>query len=151
MTDILECIPSSVAIAAYVKEREILQFDLQPLIDRRLIMVVDLANELEQNTAVDFAALLRDNGEAFTGAIALHRNWCIATDDKKATSFFKRATPGLQIVSTLELVKNWVDTRRPPAETVGVALARVRTQVPYVPHKSHPLYDWWLSYNIDDG
>ena len=95
MADILESIPSSVAVAAYVRDEEILRFDLQPFIDRGLIFIVDLESEDEENTAVDFAFMLRDNGEAFTGAIALHRNWAIGTDDRQAREFFSRETPQL--------------------------------------------------------
>ena len=151
MNEVLRCVPSFVAVAAYVKEKEILQFDLQPLIDEGLLLVVDLESPAEQNTAVDFAAVLRDNGESFTGAIARHRNWAIATDDRKAISFFVQTTPNLQILSTLELVKNWVDSDAPSFEIVRDALARIRVEVPYVPSKSHPLYNWWLLYCVEDA
>lgn len=151
MNEVLKCIPSSVVMAAYVKEKEILRFDLQPLIDEGLLLVVDLESLAEQNTAVDFAAALRDNGEAFTGAIAKHRNWAIATDDRRAASFFVQTTPSLQILSTLELMKNWVDSDAPSFEIVRDALAKVRLEVPYVPSRSHPLYDWWLLYRVEDA
>lgn len=151
MNEVLSCVPSSVAVAAYVKEKEILQFDLQPLIEEGLLLLVDLDSPAEQNTAVDYAAELRDNGEAFTGAIAKHRNWAIATDDRKAIAFFVQRTPDLQILSTLELVKNWVESDAPSFEIVRDALAKVRVEVPYVPSKSHPLYDWWLSYRVEDA
>jgi hypothetical protein len=36
-----------------------------------------------------------------------HRQWAIATDDKRATSFLKKEAPHLQILSTSEIIKNW--------------------------------------------
>ena len=88
MEEILTVIPPAVCIAAYVKDKEILKtynrstgnaedIDLQVLIERDILLPVDLDLETEAETHVTFAAVL-DDGEAITGAIAFHRKWAIA-------------------------------------------------------------------------
>lgn len=160
MGEILETIPKSVAIAAYIHKEEALwiyggpddnvtqekeRIDLQPLIEKKLLTVVSPETEAEQNTFVAFATILGDDGESITGAIALHRNWAIATDDKKATRFFQREAPHLQIISTLELLKFWVDTVKPAPEIVSATLQVVQQRANYKPGDKHPLYEWWQS------
>lgn len=160
MGDILKSIPKSVAVAAYVRYEEALriysgldgdeaekseQIDLQPFIDCGLLIVVSPETEAENITFVNFAAAL-DDGEAITGAIALHRNWSIGSDDRRATSFFTQHTPHLQVISTPELIKYWVDTANPPFETVCIALQKIRVRARYEPNLRHKLYLWWQKY-----
>jgi len=158
--NILEAIPASVAIATYVREEEVLkvyggpaedvmqkeeQIDLQPFIDRGLLLPVSPESEAENVTYVNFAASL-DDGEAIIGAIAVHRNWAIGSDDRRAISFFAKEAPQLQRISTLELMKHWVDSTELPADVVRNALRNVRFRAKYVPHSKHPLYHWWRTY-----
>ena len=166
MGDILKSISKSVAVAAYVRDEEALRIfggqagneteeyeriDLQPIIDRGLLRVVTPETEAENITFVNFAATL-DDGEAITGAIALHRNWAIGTDDRKAISFFTQNMSHLQVISTLELIKYWVDTANPPLETICLALQKVRVRARYEPNLKHKLYLWWQKYKeIESG
>ncbi len=94
---------------------------------------------------VNFAASL-DDGEAITGAIAVHRNWAIGSDDRRAISLFAKEAPQLQRISTLELMKHWVDSTELPADVVRSALRNVRFRAKYVPYSRHPLYHWWRTY-----
>lgn len=163
MSEILETIPKPVAIAAYIHKEEALwvyggpddnvtqekeRIDLQPLIERRLLTVVSPETETEQNTFVAFATILGDDGESITGAIALHRNWVIATDDKKASRFFNREAPQLQIISTLELLKHWVNTVQPPSEIISTTLRAMQQRANYKPSDKHPLYGWWKTWDL---
>ena len=101
---ILETIPASVAVAAYVRNEEARkiyggpdehvmqreeQIDLQPFIDRGLLTLVSPESEAENVAYVNFAAAL-DDGEAITGAIAVHRHWAIGTDDRGASPFLQK-------------------------------------------------------------
>lgn len=161
MDGILEAIPSSVAVAAYVREQEALRInarsgeggtripepiDLQPLVDRGLLIVVSPESEAENESYVNFAAVLGDDGEAITAAIALHRNWAIAIDDRSAANLFQREAPQIQLIATPELIKHWVDTLKPADAVVRLALEDVRFGARYAPGKTHFLYDWWHSY-----
>ncbi len=157
MGAILRSITSSIAVAAYVRDHETLtiacespgnrlsqreSIDLQQFIDEGLLRVVSPETHEELVTVVNFAAHL-DDGEAITGAIAFHRNWSIATDDGKALRFFRQYTPNVQVITTPELIKHWVDTYHPPQENVSAALRTIRIRARYEPHRTHTLYDWW--------
>jgi hypothetical protein len=158
--NILESIPTSVAVATYVREEEARKIyggpdedvtqreepiDLQPSIDSGLLVLVSPDSEAENVTYVNFAASL-DDGEAITGAIAVHRDWAIGSDDRRAIAFFAKVAPQLQRISTLELMKHWVDTTEQPPNAVRAALRNVRARAKYEPHTKHPLYAWWRTY-----
>jgi len=40
--------------------------------------------------------------EAITGAIAVNRNWAIATDDLASIKLFQKTAPQIALVSTLD-------------------------------------------------
>ena len=158
MDGILQSISKSVAVAAYVRDEEALRIfgepegnvtrkyeriDLQPFIDCGLLTVVLPETEAENITFINFAAALGGDGEAITGAIAFHRNWSIGTDDRKAISFFAQNIPQLQVITTPELIKDWVDTTHPSFEIIHATLQRIRARARYEPHPKHRLYDWW--------
>jgi hypothetical protein len=122
MQSILESIPKPVSIAAYVDEMEAQRIysdpdddvametesiNLQPFIESELLHVVPLENESEAAVAVSLSAVTRlDTGEAISAAIALHRSWSLATDDKAAISFFARQVPHLE-TSPRRVYKSW--------------------------------------------
>lgn len=158
--EILASLGASVAIATYVHEKEILciqgqpdgaasqssvLIDLQPFIDGNLLILTSLDSEAEETAFVNFATFL-DDGEAITSAIALERNWAIATDDRSSINFLQRAVPTLPIISTLELMKHWVDTTHLPASAIQVALRNIRVQARYRPGSDHALYAWCQTY-----
>ena len=62
--------------------------DIDDLISRDVIQICNCDNAEEQELFVNLAASL-DDGEAMSLAIALSRNWHLATDDKKARRIFK--------------------------------------------------------------
>ena len=144
MEKILQAIPGYVALAIFVLDEEILRINLQPLVEQGLIRVVSPDSEAEENSLVNFAVAL-DDGEAVTGALAMHRNWGIATDDRKARRVFARTNPRVQLLSTPELVKHWADTYNPPLEVIREALQNIQTQARYKPPPDHALHAWWQS------
>jgi hypothetical protein len=142
--DILQALPGYVALAIFVLDEELLRVNLQPLVAQGLIRVVSLESEVEENAFVNFAVEL-DDGEAVTGAIAMHRHWGIATDDRKARSVFARTNPHVQLLSTPELIKHWADTHHPPLEVVREVLQNIQTHARYQPPAAHALHAWWQS------
>ncbi len=160
MHEIIKCIPESIAISSYVKEREVLtifdgppdnvrairkEIDLNPLTESGLLIVAKPENDAEKQTYVNFAFEM-DDGEAMTGALAIHRNWALATDDKKVVNYFSRNTLEVPIISTLELIKHWVDVTNPASENVCTVLMNVRLKARYEPDKNHTLYQWWQNH-----
>jgi len=155
LIEIIQSIPAQVVVTEVVRERELLtlqrladennedtnQFEVA--IGKGLLAVVDFSSEGEEATFVNYVFELGDDGESATCAIAVHREWAIATDDKKAISFFQREAPNLQILSTLAIVKNWSEAENVSSATLRSALTAIRTRGRYIPHRNHPLLVWW--------
>lgn len=116
---------------------------LQPYIERSLLQRVELITELEQSAWVYFASYGLRDGEATTGAIAYSRGWAIGTDEHKARSIFARNVPHLQLLTTQELVKFWVDETDPPIGDVQLVLRNIELRGNYTVTSRNILYDWW--------
>ena len=157
MEQILNAIPKSVHIAAYVKNAEVLkvydnrtkrtqEIDLEPLIDQGILNLVELDLETEADTRVALTEIL-DDGEAITRAIALHRNWAIATDDKVAIRVFRQRAEHLQIITTPKLIKYWADKTIASPDVIQACLRNIMMKASYHPAKRHHLYHWWQSFS----
>jgi predicted nucleic acid-binding protein len=85
-------------------------------------------------------------GEIETGAIAVHRRWAIGIDDKTAREYFAKNYSHVQLITTPELLKHWVDKVIPPKEEVRQVLERIRIIGNYSISKKHHLYAWWQSW-----
>ncbi|BAU09663.1 unknown protein [Leptolyngbya sp. NIES-3755] len=152
---ILKSISAQVVVTVVVKERELLTLQrldtdenegatqFETAIAQGLLSVVDFESESEEETFVNYVFELGDDGESATCAIAFHREWAIATDDKKAVSFFQKEAPHLQILSTLEIIKNWSDQANLTSDQLRSVLTDVRTRGRYAPPRNHPLLGWW--------
>lgn len=163
MKNILESISKQVAVAAYVRDaeakriyggpvedltRETEAINLQPFIDDKLLQVVSLENEAEENMVVNFSSAARlGSGETISAAIAVLRQWSLGTDDKLAISFFIRKVPQLHLISTLDILKHWVDTTGPELTVIGRVLENIQNRASYEPHDKHHLYRWWKQHN----
>lgn len=155
LIEIIQSIPAQVVVTEVVREKELLT--LQRLADENnkdmsqfeesmkkgLLAITDFNSESEEETFVNYVFEMGDDGESATCAIAIHREWAIATDDKKAVSFFQREAPHLQILSTLAIIKNWSEIENISAATLRSALTAIRTRGRYMPHRYHPLLGWW--------
>lgn len=155
LIEIVKSIPAQVVVTEVVRERELLTLQrltnennedvnqFEAAIEKGLLSVIDFNSESEEETFVNYVFELGDDGESATCAIAVHQEWAIATDDKKAISFFQREAPHLQILSTLAIVKNWSETGNLSSATLRSALTAIRTRGRYMPHHNHPLLRWW--------
>ena len=163
MREVLSSIPCLVATSSYVREVEarriyagpdddVTQRDepigLEPLIRGGILHIASLETDDEVASFVDYSVAL-GAGEATTGAIALHRAWAIATDDGKARRKFRRRAPQLQLISTPELVKHWVDTSEPERSVVSRALLSIQLRGGYQPYRAGTLSPWWRQYLED--
>ena len=118
--------------------------DLTPLLEEGQIQPMFLEHPAEETTFVDLAAHL-DDGEAITGALALHRDCSIATDDRKARRVLRQYAPSVALLSTLELLKLWAEEAQVPGDELGTAMAKMRSGASNVPGAREPLYPWWRS------
>jgi len=152
---ILKSIPAQVVVTEVVREKELITLQrledeenegaiqFETAITQGLLSVVDFELESEEETFVNYASELGDDGESATCAIAVHRGWAIATDDKKAISFSQKEAPHLQILSTLEIIKNWSELENLASAKLRNVISAIQTKGRYVPPRNHPLFSWW--------
>ena len=163
--DIALTLPYRLGVADYVLEREVLyvwltglagtreervSVDLSPLMDEDLMQVMSLESEEEERTFVGLAALV-DDGEAMTGAIALHRGYAVATDDRKARRVLAKQAQSVPIVSTLDLLKQWVECASVSEDELRGALVAMRSGASYLPGARDPLDEWWRTVMYGDA
>ncbi len=96
--------------------------------ENELLMFIDLTQDL-------------DEGEAMTGAIAIHRGYKVVTDDRKALRIL--AEIGVECETTLDLIKHWAERKDVSQEELRVVLVDMRQRARYVPHRQHHLREWW--------
>ena len=152
LLEIAAALPWQLAVVDYVMEQEVLYVriigaqegtvpvDLSPLIDEGLLLVMRLETPSEEASFVELAAVL-DDGEAVTGAIALNRGHLVAIDDRKARRVLGEKAPGMRLVSTLELMRQW--SASVPVQEVSHALRTMQHRASYVPGQWDPLHAWW--------
>jgi hypothetical protein len=112
-------------------------------IAQSLLKVVDFETKEEVYSFVNYAAVLGDDGESASCAIAFHRGWAIATDDKGAIKFIQRTAPHIQVLSTPEIIKHWSDVENIDSSTLRNVLQTIRLKAKYSPPNNHPLKNWW--------
>jgi hypothetical protein len=124
------------------EERE--PVDLQPLFDGGLLEEAVLESADEEALFVELAALLAD-GEAEGAALAVHRGYTLATDDRKARRIVAERWPTLRLTSTLELLHEWQVVAAVPEPRIAGALRQVARRATYRPRPNHPLWAWWAA------
>ena len=154
--EILEAIPAQIVVTEVVRSQELKTLQVleneeenkgaiyfEKAIKEGLISIVDFESEAEAETFINYIAQMKDEGESATFAIAFHREWSVATDDKRAISFLKKEAPHIQIVSTLEVIKHWSEKSNIDAVTLKAALSSIRVRARYQPPRNHLLLSWW--------
>lgn len=152
---ILKAIPVQVVVTEVVRKQELMTLQrlkneenegaiqFETAIKQGLILIVDFESEAEEETFLNYAFEMGDDGESATCAIAFHREWAIATDDRKAISFFQKEASHLQILSTLEIIKYWSEQENVDSAGLRSALDTIRIKGRYVPYRNHPFLSWW--------
>lgn len=159
--DILQGLPVRFIVARYVSEREALyvltdpttnareRIDLAPFVADGLILIEDLDSDDEINTFVDLttkdltARAKLEDGEAATCALARHRGYTIATDERKVLNLVRQTMPARRVRSTSELVKSWSEVAQLPEDEVSRVVRRIQSCARFAPNRKDPLYDWW--------
>lgn len=116
--------------------------DTGPLIASGLLQVPELAGDAEQVLYVE-QAIVVDDGEATSIAIAASRGLDLAIDDKQAANHARRTFPQIKLWNTPEILKHWVETASVPVERLREVICLIETRARYFPPKSHPLAAWW--------
>lgn len=146
-------LPCRCAITQHVLRQEVLRNDddLQLCIDSGLLQIVKPQGEeyttiLQINDDINVQYKVLGDGEIETCSIAWHRNWLVGIDDKKARRYFAREYPSIQLMTTPELMKYWVQAAAPVPSKVKQALQCIRTVGRYQISNRHELFEWWHSW-----
>lgn len=115
---------------------------LQPLVDSGGLALLSPQCEEEMELFVSLASDL-DDGEAMSAAIAIGRGGSLATDDRKAMRLLGDQAPGLDIIRTSDLMREWAARGRPSRSAVAEALGRIERHASFVPPRSDPNFPWW--------
>ncbi|MBI1280139.1 MAG: hypothetical protein GC179_18565 [Anaerolineaceae bacterium] len=158
MGDILRAAPVRFAVCSYVKDTESLAvydgadtdgnpkrtpIELQPLVNAGLLeIVVPDWSILSPHIIMLANGGIRGMGEKISGAIAHDKNWAIATDDRDAQRKLAALMPRTQVVTTLELVRNWADVENITIGVLREVLSRIQVRGNYIFPSSHQLYGW---------
>jgi hypothetical protein len=118
------------------------QVDLDPLVRLGLLEEQQLEVPQEEALFVEFSATLAD-GEAEAAALAVTRSFALATDDRKARRIVGERSPGLQLYSTLEIIREWQICCAVTDADIAASLCRVSDRATYRPHRTDPLWGWW--------
>lgn len=160
MESIVSAIAETVAVSLYVMQVEALfvyseskksnpadreSIRLEPLIENGLITIANLETAAEKNAFVNFTSQRLDDGEAATMAIAVNRNWAVATDDRAAIRVLSDQQHSLEVVSTPELIKHWQETRSIKQERLRRAILNIENRANYLVGRRHTLFAWWHS------
>lgn len=114
--------------------------DLADVVAEGLVKLCQLEGQDETDAYVRFATQL-DDGEASCLAIASVRGWKMATDDKKATRIARES--GIAVVTTAELVHDWVVSESPSDEEAVEAIQRIEQLARFRPRRGSPQSAWW--------
>lgn len=117
---------------------------IEPLVVSGLLEVLQPESEKEAGSYIDFAADL-DDGEAMTCALAVHRSYDIATDERKAIRILAERAPQVVVHTTSGLVRWWAEVGHVDPQIVRRTLNAIQVRGRFRPGKTDPLLSWWES------
>lgn len=116
--------------------------DLEPLIKSGLLVVCDVEGDQEAELYVDYASVL-DDGEAMSLAIAVSRNYVLATDERKARRLFLEAVGDPErLTSTSALLRQWGEDET--SINLKQTLLKIETRARYQPPVADSNHQWWI-------
>ncbi len=116
------------------------EIDLDELVEKAAIKVVDLEKEAELEQFIQLATLL-DDGEAVCMTIASSRGLFLATDDRRAITVANDLS--IEILTTPEILMDWVNTVSPEAIEIAEVIHNIERFGHFKPHHTSPHAEWW--------
>ena len=119
--------------------------NLLPLVNNGVLIFCQVEAPDEEQLYVNYAVQL-DDGEAMALAIALTRNWGLATDEKKARHLYKEAVGNdNSLTTTSQLIRSWVEAESISDEYLKLVLLRIERRAFYRPSNWDLNNEWWAS------
>jgi predicted nucleic acid-binding protein len=112
-------------------------------IELRPLLAVSLVTS-EFETYVQLASEL-DDGEAASLAVAHHRQWSFATDDRAARNAVAARGLAITLLSTAQLFRICVEQRHLRGEVIRQMLDAVQRRASFAPPCDDPEFSWWLN------
>lgn len=113
--------------------------DLKPAVDAGSLQICELM-PAEMSLFVQLATHL-DDGEAAAIAVAKHRGWKLATDDRKARRLATEI--GVALLSTPEILSLWAKETKANDATITALIRKIRTFARFNPRPDSPQATWW--------
>jgi hypothetical protein len=121
---------------------ELVPVDLGPLISSGVLQLLELSGDEEEALYIE-QAIVVDDGEAMSIAIAASRHLELAIDDKQASNHARHRFPEIKLWTTPEILKHWADSESVDAVSLCATIQLIESRSRYIPPKSHPLNTWW--------
>jgi predicted nucleic acid-binding protein len=121
---------------------EMVPVDLNPFFQSNALTLLELEGEQEQALYIEQAVVV-DDGEAMSLAIASNRSLELAIDDRRARWIASERFPELRLWSTPELLKLWAEQTHCSKVTLSKAILRIEAAARYFPPNTHALASWW--------
>jgi hypothetical protein len=119
--------------------------DLSNFLTDGTLSVCEIEHENEQSLYVDLASVL-DDGEAMTLAIAMNRGHSLVTDERKARRLFlERTNSPKRLISTSDLIRNWVDHKKISSTKLRDTLQKIELRASYRPSNTDQNQQWWMT------
>jgi predicted nucleic acid-binding protein len=117
---------------------------LQPFVQSGLIQVIAPETDEEFSSYIEFAQLI-DDGEAQAIALAKHRALTLLTDDRKALKLAHRPDVGINTISTVDVLREWIERGAIEIADVRNTLTRIRELARFAPAKNTADLTWWIA------
>ncbi len=115
---------------------------LLPLITVGLLEVCDVETEDEARLYVNYATRL-DDGEAMSVALAIARDYCLATDERKARRIFLETGTRERLTCSSQLLRDWKETARISRNRTRTALLEIANRARFSPSEGDENREWW--------
>jgi predicted nucleic acid-binding protein len=160
MGEIIAALPVKVAVIDITRQQEIKYIwggsepnvheckeaiNLQPLIDRGLILEIEL-DDAEYVTMVNLAALRLENGESAATAVAFHRGWGVCIDDFRALPRLQQFAPQVPFVATSQLLQHWATVKNPMEVDLRATIQSMQQRGGFGRSTREPLTAWLRPY-----
>jgi hypothetical protein len=130
-------------------KRVAVALDLQPYIDKQILIPDTPLAESELETFIAYATLL-DDGEAMTIAAAELRNGGVVTDELRAWKILHAHSPQTPRTTSLSLIKQWAEKTNVGKKELQNLFDNIRIRASYLPSPKQPHYEWFEKIMVEN-